>query len=241
MLQSTRGFIFNVSRYSDSSGIIRIFTENEGNKSFVVRSLFSRTSRIKPGLFGHLSLLDLLIDYKPGRPLQYIKEASLIKPFFEINNNVLRSSVLLFINEILIKTVREEEANPVLFDFIEHTLDSLNDVNIPVAAFHLLFMIRLSDHLGFGTVHSLSGKGEHFDLLSGTSELREPEHSYFVSDKPLGLLKEISLMDYSDLKVLSSSRSVRLDLMNKLIDFYQIHIPDMTEIKSAGILHEIMS
>ncbi|HLN52272.1 MAG TPA: DNA repair protein RecO [Lentimicrobium sp.] len=241
MLQNTRGFIFNVSRYSDSSGIVKIFTEEEGLRSFVVKSLYSRTSRLRAALFGHLSLLDLTFDYKPGRTLQYIKEASLNKSYFEIGNNILRSSVLLFINEILLKTVREEEANPVLFNFIEETLDSLNDNEVPVAAFHLLFMIRLADHLGFGTVHSLSGEGEHFDLLSGTQEVKEPPHSYFISSKPLELLKSISVMDYSDLKSLDSNRIVRLDLMKKLIDFYKIHVPEMTEIKSAGILHEIMS
>ncbi len=241
MLQSSRGFVFNVSRYSDTSGIIRIFTETEGIKSFVVKSLYSRTSKLKPALFGHLSLIDVLADYKPGRSLQYIREVSLNKPFFEITDNIVRSSVLLFINEVLLKTVREEEPNPMLFNFIEHTLDSLNNKEIPVSAFHLLFMIRLSDHLGFGTVHALTAEGEHFDLLSGTNEVNEPSHTYFVSDKAFELLKSISLMDYPDLKTLDCNKQVRLDLMNKLIDFYKIHIPDMHDIRSAKILHEIMS
>jgi DNA repair protein RecO (recombination protein O) len=241
MLQSTRGFVFNVTRYSDSSGVVRIFTEHEGVNSFLVKSLFTRTSRIKAALFGHLTFIDFLIDYKQGRSLQYIKEASLIKPYFEISNNAVRSSVLLFINELLIKSVREEESNPILFEFLEHTLDSLNDNDVPVTLFHLLFMVRLSDILGFGTINALTGEGEHFDLMSGTSEVNEPPHSYYVSAKPLELLKEISLLDYHDLKGINSSRSVRIELLDKLIDFYKIHIPDMSEIKSVSILHEIMS
>lgn len=241
MLQTTRGLVLHVSRYSDSSAIVKIFTEQAGLQSFIVRSLFSRNARIKPALFGHLTLLDLVVDNKPGRSLQYIREASLNRPFHEITDDMVRSSILLFINEVLYKSVKEEEANQSLFDFIENSLHYLNDPAIPVNSFHLLFLVRLSEHLGFGPIHSLTGEGDYFDLLSGLADVNDPGHTYIISGEPLRLLKEISLMDYPGLVNFSAPRFVRLQLLNSMVDFFRIHLPEMTELKSVKILHEIMS
>ncbi len=241
MLQATRGLVFHVSRYSDSSGIVSIFTENAGLQSCIVRSLFSRNSRIKPALFGHLSLLDLVIDNKPGRSLQYIKEVSLNRQFHEITDDMPRSSILLFITEVLYKSVKEEEANQSLFDFIEYSLQNLNDSNIPVGLFHLLFLVRLSEHLGIGPTHSLIAEGTHFDMLSGLIVKQNPGHSFVIVGDALKLLKDITLIDYPSLNNFNAPKLIRMELLNNLLDYFRIHLPDMSELKSVKVLHEIMS
>lgn len=240
MLQATRGLVFHVSRYSDSSGIVSIYTEKAGLQSCIVRSLFSRNAKIKPALFGHLSLLDLVIDNKPGRSLQYVREASLNRQFHEITDDMVRSSILLFINEILYKSVKEEEVNQSLFDFIEYSLQNLNDISIPVGSFHLLFLVRLSEHLGFGPTHSLIMEGSHFDLLTGLIVMQDPGHSYIISSDALKLVREISLMDYPSLVNFTAPKHLRMELLHNLLDYFRIHLPDMTELKSVKVLHEIM-
>ncbi len=241
MLQSTRGIVLNVSRYSDSSGIVRIYTEQEGLLTFVIKSLYSRNSRIRPALFGHLALLDLVIDHKPGRSLQYIREANVVKPYHEISDNIVRSTILLFVNEVLYRTIHEQEPNPSLFRFIIHTLDALADSAVPVGNFHLLFMIRLSELLGFGPTFSLAADGEYFDMLTGLAEEDDPRHSYSISGEMLKLLKELSLMDYPGLTAITTTHQVRTGLLGQLIDFYKIHHPGMSNLKSVSVLHEILN
>lgn len=241
MLQATRGLVFHVSRYSDSSGIARVFTEDSGLQSFVIKSLFSKNARIKPALFGHLSLIDLVIDYKPGRSLQYVRDASLNRSFPEISDNIIRSSMLLFINEVLYKSVKEEEANQSLFDFIEHTLEALNSKTIPIQMFHLLFLIRLSDHLGFGPSGSLSVKGDYFDMLTGVVEESTPHNAYIISGEQLNLFRQLSSLDYQELITQSAPRILVLDLLNRLLDYFRIHLPEMAELKSVKVLSELMA
>ncbi len=241
MLQSTRGLVFYVARYSDSSGLIKIFTEEAGLQSCIVKSLYSRNAKLKPALFGHLSLLDLIIDYKPGRPIQYIRDASINRFYHEITDNIARTSVLLFINELLYKAIKEEEANPTLFEFIEYTLESLNDNEIPVNSFHLLFLIRLLDHLGFGPTYSLESTGAYFDLLTGMPVSDDSGHSHIISGDLLKLLRQMSHMDYNDLGNYVIPRKARFELLNTLLDFLRIHIPEMAELKSIKVLHEILA
>ncbi|MGE5383800.1 MAG: DNA repair protein RecO [Omnitrophica WOR_2 bacterium] len=241
MLESTRGIVFHVTRYSESSGIIKIFTEESGLQTFIIKSLFSRSAKLKPALFGHLNILDLVIDNKPGRPLQYIRDASLNRAFHEITDSMPRSSILVFMNEVLYKAIREEEANFSLFQFIEYSLEALNDIQIPVQSFHLLFLIKLSEYLGFGPAGSLTSSGDHFDLLSGLPDANSPAHDFVINGQSLDLLRSLSLIDYSDLGKIVAPRQLRLDLLDKLIDFYRIHLPEMSELKSVKIFHEIMS
>lgn len=241
MLQATRGIVFHVARYSDSSGVVKIYTENEGLLTFVVKSLFSRNARIKPALFGHLVMLDLVIDYKPGRAMQYIREASLVKPYHEISENVVRSSILLFINEVLYRTIHEEEPNPALFQFIASTLDALNNPAIPPGNFHLLFMVRLSELLGFGPTLSLATDGAYFDMLTGLAEEAAPRHSYSISGDILILLKQLSLTDYSGLITIVASQQLRRALLGQLMDYYKIHHPGLSNLKSVDILHEVLN
>lgn len=241
MLQATRGLVFHVSRFSESAGIIKIFTEEMGLQSVVIKSLFSRNAKIRPALFGHLSLLDLVIDFKPGRAINYIREASLNRPFHDITDHIGKSTILVFMNEMLYKSVKEEETNKPLFNFIEYTLQTLNDTQYPIHSFHLLFLIQLSEHLGFGISESITAYGDYFDMLSGMLCEMEPAHSYYIHGDSLTLLKELSKMDYNLLEQFNAPRAVRLDLLDKLVDFYRIHLPGMTELKSVKILHELMS
>lgn len=241
MLQATRGLVFHVSRFSESAGIVKIFTEEMGLQSVIIKSLFSRNSKIRPALFGHLVLLDLVIDLKTGRSLNYVREASLNRPFHDITDHMGKSTILLFMNEMLYKSVKEEESNKPLFNFIEYSLQTLNDIQFPIHSFHLLFLIQLSEYLGFGISQSITASGDYFDMLSGMPHEMEPSHSYYIHGDSLSLLKKLSKMEYSQLEDFDAPRAVRLDLLDKLLDFYRIHLPGMTELKSVKILHELMS
>jgi DNA repair protein RecO (recombination protein O) len=104
----------------------------------------------------------------------------------------------------------------------------------------LLFLIRLSDLLGFGPAGSLSLKGEYFDMLTGTVEENNPSNVYIISGDLLALIRKLSPLDYPDLTNFTASRKLVLDLLNRLLDYYRIHLPEMAELKSVKVLGEIM-
>lgn len=241
MIHTTRGLVFQVSRFSDSSGIIKIYTESLGLQSFIVKSLFSRNSRIRPALFGHLTLLDIVFDHKPNKNIQFFKEVNINQPFHEINDHLGKSTILLFLNEILFKTIKEEEANEALFNFIIDSLNELDQTKLPIHSFHLLFLVKLTGYLGFGIPESLISGHDYFDLLTGLSSNTRPDHTYYIDGQPLDALEELSLLDYPQLAEFNYPRNIRLSLLDKLLDFFKIHMPEMTELKSVKVLHEIMS
>ncbi len=45
MIQTTRGIVFHTTRYSETSAIVKIFTEESGLMSFLVKGLYSKKSK----------------------------------------------------------------------------------------------------------------------------------------------------------------------------------------------------
>ena len=118
MLQKTRGIVLNNLKYGEKSLITTIYTELLGRKSFMVQHVFTKNSGFHSSFFQPLTMLNIQVDQKPNRDLQRIREVSLIQPFLTIPFDGSKRSITFFLAEMLLKTIKEEEANTGLFQFI---------------------------------------------------------------------------------------------------------------------------
>lgn len=241
MLYSTRGIVFHTTRYSDTSAVVKIYTEEFGLMSFLVKGLYSRKSQLRSAMFGHLTLLDLVIERREHKSLHYIKEINLNRLLPDFRESMSRSAVLLYNNELLYKCVKEEECNKPLFGFIVSMMQNLGNKELPLPAFHLLFMLKLTRFLGFSPRLAKTDAGSYFDMEEGLFLDSEPLHRYFISGKPAAALEQLQTMDYPDLINFSISNQVRDELLDRLLDYYRLHIPDMGEMKSVNVLHELLA
>lgn len=241
MLHTTRGIVFHTTRYSETSAVVKIYTEDFGLMSFIVKGLYSRKSKLRSAIFGHLALLDLVVERHEHKSLHYIKEVNLNRLVPDFSESMTRNSVVMYINELLYKCVREEECNRPLFVFIINALQNLGNRELPVQAFHLLFMLKLSSFLGFMPRLSKTDAGSFFDMEEGLFLDSEPLHRYFISGKPAAALELLQAMDYDDLKNFSITAPVRDELLERLLDFYRLHIPELGEMKSVKVLQEILA
>lgn len=241
MQQATRGFVFHMVRYADTSAVVKVYTENFGLKSYLVKGLYNKKSKLRPSLFSHMTMLDLIVYQRDNRGLNYISEANICRHLQTVTGDMSRSAVLMFINELLYKCIKEEEPNRQLFRFIETSIDLLNNPDVPVPLFHLHFMLRLTTFLGFAPRFSKVSQGSFFDMEEGIFMDSEPLHRYYISGPSATLLERLQLADFNILKEISFSAAVRDDLLIKLIEFYRLHIPDMGEMKTVRVLHEILA
>jgi DNA repair protein RecO (recombination protein O) len=241
MLHSTRGIVFHTTRYADTSAVVKIFTEEFGLMSFLVKGLYSRKSHLRSAMFGHLTLLDLVVDRREHKLLHFIREINVNSLLPDFRESMSRSAVLLYINEMLYKCVKEEECNRPLFEFILAALQQLGNKELPLQAFHLLFMLKLTRFLGFSPRLAKTDAGSYFDMEEGLFLDSEPLHRYFISGKPAAALEQLQSMDYQDLISFSIAIPVRDELLERLLDYYRLHIPDMGEMKSVKVLHELLA
>jgi len=230
MLHKTRGVALSYIRYRESSIIAKIYTEAFGIQTYIVngvRSSKSRNNRI--ALFQPLTLLDMVVYHKSKEDTMHrISEMKCYMPFQSLPYDVVKSSLAMFVTEMLGKTLKEEESNPILFQFIEESVIFLDEAENSFENFHIQFLIQLSSFLGFGieTIEDLERelKNNHFPHIPDSIERDATWHllsQHYGANVPL-------------------DRRRRILILEKLIFFFKIHMEALGEIKSLEVLREVL-
>ncbi|WP_339702566.1 DNA repair protein RecO, partial [uncultured Marixanthomonas sp.] len=122
MLVSTKAIVISSVRYSEADLIVSCFTEADGLKSYMLRNILkSKKGKLRSSFFQPLTQLDLVANHKNKGTLEYIKEAKIIQPYQTLHSDVYKSSLVMFLSEILKSTIKEEETNTQLFQFLTYS------------------------------------------------------------------------------------------------------------------------
>lgn len=240
MNQTTRGIFLHAVKYSESSLIASIYTEAFGRKSFIVNGVRSKNAKIKASIFQPLYLLEIDASFKPGTEIYRIGNARISEPFSTVPFDIRKSTQALFLSEILYKCLREEEANPALFEFIYHAVIFLDLSESGVNNFYLWFLLNLTKYLGIYPEGTAAPVSSFFDLKNATFVSREPVHGQFADKRETEMLARLIEADSSELASLGYSQADRKAVLRKLLDFYRIHFDDLGSLKSLEVLTEVL-
>ncbi len=240
MLYNTRGIVFQSYKYAESAIIVKMYTEEFGMLSFIVRGVNSKKTTLKKAYFQPLTILDLVINYREGKELHNIKEIKVLHAYQDLTNNMVKRSILFFLYEILIKTLREETPNKLVFDWLFHSLTWLDLTEKSVINFHLVFLFQFSRFLGFYPKFSEHDEVYYFDLQEGLFQKNQPLHPNFISGEIVKQLVVIGKSTFEDSHQIKLGNNHRRKMVDVLIQYYQLHMPNMHQIKSLEVLQSIM-
>lgn len=241
MLHKTRGIIFKTTDYSESSVIVQIFTEKFGLQSYIINGVKKPKAKIRQNSLQPLHLVDMVVYHKPAGNIQRISELRQIPVFQSIPYHLVKSSLVLFLNEVLYKAIREQSADDILFEYMYHSIELLDRMNEGTANFHLYFLLRLTRFLGFYPDKTSASSSEFFDLQSGAYCKHQPSHSYILQGTHTELWSALLESSFENLSRIEMTGSQRKFLLEKLLDYYRLHIDNFGEIRSHKILEEVLS
>lgn len=239
MIIKTRGIVLHHIKYSETSVIVTVFTENYGRQSFLIKGVRSKKSKIKANILQPLFLLDMEIYYKTNRDLQSVKEIQNAFIFNSIPYDLRKSSIAIFIAEILYKTIREQEANKELFDFLYHTIQYLDIKDKGISNFHIYFLIQLTRYLGFYPGNTYLGKDCYFDLKNGSFVQIKPVHPFYMNTEYSKLFSTMIPFSTSQNENEILSYAQRIGLLEKILEYYYLHNEGVSNIKSLSVLKEV--
>jgi len=219
VLHKTKGVVFRFTKYGETSIIVNIFTELFGLQSYIVNGVRSSSKRSKIALFQPLTLLDLVVYHKENANILRIKEVKCYHPYQSVTSEIRKSAIAMFIIEVLNKSVKEQSHAGEIHDFVANSLMTLDKLQKP-ENFHLLFLLGLSKHLGFGP--NLTE-----EVLGG--------HWMDVGDQEV--LKRLMKSDYDSTIMINYAQ--RQTLLLSLLRFYANHVDNFGEMKSLAVLREI--
>src|SRR5436190_7926757 len=122
MLVKTRGIVLNFIKCRETSIIVRIYTEQLGLQTYIVNSVRKKGPATRIALFQPLTLLDMVVYNSGSGGISRISEYKCSYPFRSVLYDIRKSSVALFLSEIISLTVKEEEENPPLFNFLYQSI-----------------------------------------------------------------------------------------------------------------------
>lgn len=237
MLHKTHGIVLHTIKYADSSIIVKIYTAGFGLQSFIVKGVRSAGKSNKMSLFSPLNLLEIEMYHRENKGLQYLKEYRPAYLYKTIHTDILKSSIALFLAEVLHKCIREEaEVNHDLYQFIEQTLIGLDEAPKAESNLHLQFLLDFTKHLGFFP-NSDSGGCDYFDLRDGSFTPDIPPHSYFIGLPHSENLKRL----LSGETHVAMSVTDRNFLLDKILLYYQLHLQNFQKVTSHHVLHEVLA
>jgi len=241
MLVKARGIVLNHIKYSDNSAIAHLYTDYYGRISVLVRHSNSRKSISKKSILQPLFLLSVNLQYKQSREIQLLKEINNFPVFDDIPFNISKSTIAIFLAEILSKVLKEEESNPSLFEFLFHTIQLLDNCSEGLANFHLVFLMELTKYLGFYPDNNYSEQKRFFNIRDGLFDANTELPDFFLDEETSRNLNMVSKNGFKLLVKIKLKRIQRTEILKALIKYYQFHLVEMGEIKSLPILNEIFN
>lgn len=241
MLQSTRGIVFHQFKYSETSIIVKIYTEDFGLQSYIVRGARRKKAKIRASHLQHLTLVELEVSHKASKDLQHIRELKIIHPFQSIPLDIRKSSIVIFLNEVMYKTIIEEEANPELFNYIFNAIQILDMAEDNISLIHILFLIQLTKFLGFYPKNNYSTLAPNFDLQEGKFSKIEGPGTVIAKEPLSSYISQLCNATFENLDKLSIKKSYKNDLLETILNFYRLHLPGISEFKSHAVLKSVFS
>jgi DNA repair protein RecO (recombination protein O) len=241
MLTTTKGIVFHQIKYSETSVIAKIYTLNFGLQSYLLKGVRSKKSKISPALLQHLSLLEVVYNHKEKSNLQHVRELRSAHQYSSIPFHIVKSSITIFVNELSYKAIQEKEANPPLFEFIYDSMQWLDLSEKNYVNFHLIYAMQLSGYLGFFPRGTYSPHTRFFDMEEGCFVNSRPFHPNYISDEEAKVFSMLTEFSFDKIENLKLDNKIRNHLLDQLIHYYQLHLPNLGELKSPDVLRTVLN
>ncbi|MDP4240313.1 MAG: DNA repair protein RecO [Bacteroidota bacterium] len=238
MQVKTSGIILHSIKYTDSSFIITVYTRQFGRVSYMVHGVNKKKSVCPAAFLQPLSIVEMDVYHTPGKNIQRLKEIRMEHPFTGIPFDPIKNSVALFLSEILFRTLRQSEPDETLYLFLENSILQLDCIETGISNFHLVFLLKLTRYLGFEPNQD-EAPADYFDLMNGVFQKGKPVHVHFTLPEVSADFVRGLNADYSNMHNLTFTRTQRVNLLQNIVMYYQLHIPDFKELHSLHILQSL--
>ena len=234
-----RGIVLHTVKYGESSLVAFLLTDRLGRQNYLIQGVRSaRGHGNKGAFFQPMFLLEFEGLESSHLQMHRMKEVHSAVPLTSIPFDVRKSTITLFMAEVLYRLIREVEPESPLFDFVFGSVVALDGMQEGVANFHLWFLVRLSSFLGFYPGNEYE-TGNFFDIREGLFCPEIPQHRLAFSADNTQILARMMECDVSQLNQVALSRVQRSDFMTSILTYFGYHLDSIREVRSIQILREV--
>ena len=227
-------------KYGDSSMVAYLLTDVGGRRSYMVQGVRSRSGRgSKLALFQPMFPVEFEGLESPRQQMDRFKEVRAGFVLQSLPFDVRKSTMALFMAEVLYRLVRESEPNEPLFDFVWGSAEALDAMDEGVSNFHLWFLANLSRLLGYRPGNDYT-PGAWFDIREGLYSVRAARAP---GGDDAGVRRaarpDAAACDVRRLGDVALNRDRRSDFLNAMLAYFGYHLDAISAVQSVRILREV--
>lgn len=248
-MERIKGIVLRQVKFGENKQIVDLFTESRGRISIIASAgARSMTASQKQGgsrrrgsayRLMPLSMVEFDCDIHGQDRLPYPHGITPYYIYCDIQFNPLKSALIMFVAEFLQNALKEEGANPILFKYIQDSLQWLDGTSQPVCNFHIVFLLQMTRFLGISP--NLDGYSPvlFYDLMNTEYRYGQPPHQHFLRPDEAKVLPYICNMRQDNSHLYRFTREQRHRILEVMNDYYRIHLPSFKELKSLDVLREV--
>ena len=234
-----RGVVLHTVKYGDSSLVVYLLTDHLGRQNYLIQGIRSARSKgNKAAFFQPMFLVEFEGVEPPRGEMHRMREVQALVPLSSIPFDVRKSTIALFMAEVLYRLIREVEPNSHLFDFVSGAVVALDSMEEGVANFHLWFLVRLSAFLGFYPGNDYI-PGGWFDIREGLFTPLMPQHRLMLSPEHTAILSRMMDCPVQELKSIPLVRGQRSEFLNAMLAYFGYHLDAIHHVQSVSILRDV--
>lgn len=233
-----RGIVLGTLKYGEKGVIVHLLTDVCGRQSYMIQGVRptakgSKMALLQPmftlefeGLTSSKMSMHRMKDMVPGMVLHST-------PF-----DVRKSTMALFMAEVLYRLVKESEESSSLFEFVWASIAALDALEEGIANFHLWFLANLSRPLGFSPDNEYSD-GAWLDIRDGHFTPNALIPSFALSPENARILHDMLECDVRYLGEIGLNRTERVDFLEAMLKYYSYHLESIRQVESIRVLREV--
>ena len=219
--------------------VVYLLTDVGGRRSYMVQGVRNRHGRgSKQALFQPMFPVEF--EGLESSKLQMHRFKEIRSGFLlqSIPFDIRKSTMALFMAEVLYRLVRESEPNEALFDFVWGCVEALDALDDGVANFHLWFLANLSRFLGFSPGNDYV-EGAWFDIREGLYRTTQPSHPSVMEPANARILDQLIGCDVRQLADIGLNRTQRVEFLHAVLAYFGYHLDSVSAVQSVRILQEV--
>jgi DNA repair protein RecO (recombination protein O) len=240
MLHKTRGIVLKLTDYGETSVIVQIFTEKLGLQSYIINGAKKPRAKIGRNMLQPLHLLDLVVYFKNTGAVQRIKELKNAPLLQHLPYDVVKSSIALFLNDVLYKAIKQQTQDEQLFGYVFNSIELLDNLKEGIANFHLVFLLGLTRYLGFYPNYTSAADTDYFDMHNGVFTRYKPDSSLYLSPPHTQNFFLLLNKGFDNLSSIKLGNDERRYLISRLLEYYALHVEGFGYIRSHEVLEEVL-
>jgi DNA repair protein RecO (recombination protein O) len=193
----------------------------------------AKKAKKKLGLFQPLQLLNINATHITKNSLQYISEIALEHAQITDGIDMKKNFLSIFVAEVISKVLLETEKDKELFKFIWELKIDLNSLEQINPNFALIFLIRLSEYLGFSPSKE-EINGVYFNMELGQFTNNKQQLNYNVEKDNSIYLRE--LLKNKNINIPYQNRN---QILLHLIQYYELQHHELKNMTSHLIIESL--